>query len=84
MVYLQIDGQPVDPSRWFQENHPCLKEALFRRRMGNPSQENIQNYQDDWRVYARSASDAKGPVVMFLNAVTALIEKILNPILISK
>ena len=31
LVYLQIDGQPVDPSRWFQENPyiPVLKLSLI-------------------------------------------------------
>ncbi len=72
LVYLQIDGQPVDPSRWFQEDPygPVLKAqqddgtwaeipwALLTEGPVDP----------EWRVFARSASDAKGPVAMFLTA----------------
>ena len=81
LVYLQIDGQPVDPSRWFQENPyiPVLKKPSSGGEWETLPWENIQNYQDDWRVYARSASDAKGPVVMFLNAVDILIRENIEP-----
>ena len=32
----------------------------------------IENYEDDWRIFARAASDAKGPVAMFLAALDAV------------
>jgi acetylornithine deacetylase/succinyl-diaminopimelate desuccinylase-like protein len=34
---------------------------------------------DEWRIFARSASDAKGPVVMFLAALDAAASKIIVP-----
>lgn len=73
LVYLQMDGQPVDPKRW-QQDSPYLP-VLKQEKKGvweEIAWDKINNYQDDWRVFARSASDAKGPVVMFLAAMDAL------------
>lgn len=74
LIYLQIDGQPVDHSKWHQENAyvPVLKE----QRDGDWQQidwDNLQqDFDPDWRVFARAASDAKGPVAMFLTALDIL------------
>ncbi len=72
LIYLQIDGQPVDSTRWFQESpyKPVLKKKSGEEWEEIPWEE-ISNYQDEWRVFARSASDAKGPVAMFLSALDA-------------
>ena len=72
LIYLQIDGQPVDPTRWFQDDPfgPVLKarqddgawaEIPWASLTAGP-------VDPEWRVFARSASDAKGPVAMFLTA----------------
>ncbi len=81
LIYLQIDGQPVDPSRWFQESpyKPTLKKPTADGQWEAISWEKIKAYEDDWRVFARSASDAKGPVVMFLNAMDVLLRKKITP-----
>ncbi len=73
LVYLQLDGQPVDSTRWFQKSPytPALKKRLPNGEWEAIPWENITNYEDDWRVFARSASDAKGPVAMFLAALDA-------------
>jgi len=84
LIYLQADGQPVDPSRWFQDSPwiPTLKE----RRAGASSVDgNPQDWQvlpwerlstgpvnPEWRMFARSASDSKGPVAQFLSAISLL------------
>jgi acetylornithine deacetylase/succinyl-diaminopimelate desuccinylase-like protein len=71
LIYLQIDGQPVDPSFWNQKNpyQPVLKQ---RNDAGVWEQINWQSlYREldpEWRIFARSVSDAKGPVAMFLTA----------------
>lgn len=71
LVYLQIDGQPVDPGAWFQDNPfvPVLKE---KDASGNwqilPWSRLEQEYLPDWRIFARSASDAKGPAMAFIQA----------------
>jgi acetylornithine deacetylase/succinyl-diaminopimelate desuccinylase-like protein len=81
LVYLQIDGQPVDPSKWQQESPyiPVLKKQNAQGQWETIAWENIQNYEDDWRVFARSTSDAKGPVVMFLKAMDVLHREKQNP-----
>lgn len=76
LIYLQIDGQPVDSSRWFQESPytPVLKEQDIDGSWNQIAWERLADYNDDWRVFARAASDAKGPVAMFLSAIDAVEE----------
>jgi acetylornithine deacetylase/succinyl-diaminopimelate desuccinylase-like protein len=75
LVYLQADGQPVDPSAWFQESPygPVLKAADetgdFRE---IPWSRMDEAYDGDWRIYARSASDSKGPNIQFLAALDVM------------
>lgn len=76
LIYLQIDGQPVDTSRWNQKS-PYLPALKQKDETGNWQEidwSRIMEYNDDWRIFARSTSDAKGPVVMFLAAMDALNE----------
>ena len=81
LVYLQIDGQPVDTTRWFQESPytPTLKKIDTTGNWKAIPWTSIENYEDDWRVFARSASDAKGPVAMFLAALDAAKELDIKP-----
>ena len=76
LVYLQIDGQPVDPSRWVQEDPfgPVLKARQADGTWAEIPWASLTTgtVDPDWRVFARSASDAKGPVAMFLTALEAL------------
>lgn len=74
LVYLQMDGQPVDPSRWDQKDPyiPVLKRLNSKGQWETISWSKLVNYNDDWRIFARSASDAKGPVAMFLAAIDAM------------
>jgi acetylornithine deacetylase/succinyl-diaminopimelate desuccinylase-like protein len=74
LIYLQIDGQPVDFSRWDQESPwiPALKEKNDEGEWEAIDWDQIHGgYHPDWRIFARSASDAKGPVAMFLAALDA-------------
>ncbi|MFQ5628793.1 MAG: M20/M25/M40 family metallo-hydrolase [bacterium] len=71
LIYLQIDGQPVDSTKWFQENpyKPVLKKRSKNGEWQGITWENLDgNIDPEWRIFARSASDAKGPVQMFLTA----------------
>ena len=74
LVYLQMDGQPVDPSRWTQDDpyQPVVKKQNEEGQWEIIDWTALENYQDDWRIFARSASDAKGPVAMFLAAMDAM------------
>jgi len=77
LVYLQADGQPVDPRAWAQANPytPVLK-----ARSDDGSWQEIpwasidEGYDPDWRVFARSAADSKGPMTQFMMAIQLLDE----------
>ncbi|MBL0745154.1 M20/M25/M40 family metallo-hydrolase [Chryseolinea lacunae] len=75
LVYLQIDGQPVKASQWEQESpwKPTLK---TKDAQGNwkeiPYEKLNGSYERDWRIFARSTADAKGPAAAFLAALDAL------------
>lgn len=74
LIYLQIDGQPVDNTRWFQVSpwKPVLKEKNEKGIWDPIPWSRLNSTIDpDWRIFARSASDAKGPVAMFLAALDA-------------
>lgn len=81
LIYLQIDGQPVDSTRWFQESPytPTLKKKGRNGEWESIDWNRITDYEDDWRVFARSSSDAKGPVAMFLAALDAAAEAGIRP-----
>ncbi len=75
LVYLQSDGQPVDRSAWFQDDpyDPVLKELDADGEWQAISWQRLQGERDpDWRIFARSASDSKGPMTQFLTAIEAL------------
>ena len=75
LIYLQADGQPVDPSRWNQESPwiPVLKERNPDGSWHDIPWERIRGERDpEWRIFARSASDSKGPIAQFLTAVSIL------------
>lgn len=74
LIYLQLDGQPVDPDRWFQDSpyRPALKKPDGDGDFVEIPWDEIDSYDDEMRIFARSASDAKGPVSMFLAALDAM------------
>jgi len=70
LIYLQVDGQPVDPTKWHQHD-PFMPELKVRTEEGWEivSKEIINGAIDpEWRIFARAASDAKGPIAAFLTA----------------
>lgn len=75
LVYLQADGQPVDPSAWDQESpwKPVMKERDGDGGWRPVAWSRVEERLDpDWRVFARSAADSKGPVAQFLWSLTLL------------
>jgi acetylornithine deacetylase/succinyl-diaminopimelate desuccinylase-like protein len=77
LIYLQSDGQPVDPAAWFQEDPytPVLKERNSEGQFERIPWDLLrQSYDPEWRVFARSASDSKGPMTQFLVAIELLDE----------
>ncbi len=70
LIYLQVDGQPVDPSKWQQKDPfiPTLKERQ-QDEWKTISWRALEGTIDpEWRIFCRSASDAKGPIGAFLTA----------------
>lgn len=75
LVYLQIDGQPVDTTKWHQPNPfiPVLKEQDQNGDWNIISWDKLNGeINNDWRIFARAASDARGPDMMFLKAMDIL------------
>ncbi len=81
LIYLQLDGQPVDSSRWMQDNPflPVLKAENESGEWEIISWDRIDEFNPDWRIFARSASDAKGPVAAFLTALDLAVHKGIEP-----
>ncbi len=75
LVYLQADGQPVDPAAWDQPDpyDPVLKARDADGNWQALPWERLAGERDpDWRIFARSASDSKGPMTQFMAAIRAL------------
>ena len=77
--YAHYDGQPVDPAAWTDGKpfEPVLRNAAIEaggKRIPFPenSAQHRAVYNDDWRLYARSSSDDKSPIVALLAALDAL------------
>ena len=79
IFYAHYDGQPVDPAAWTDGTpfEPVLRsDALEAGGKRIPFPENTAKqpavYKDEWRIYGRSASDDKSPIVALLAALDAL------------
>ena len=74
MVYAHLDGQPVDPSEWASPPWtPTLREGpLDQGARAVPLSSVKAPVPGEWRLYARSASDDKSPIVAMLAAIDAL------------
>jgi acetylornithine deacetylase/succinyl-diaminopimelate desuccinylase-like protein len=75
IFYAHYDGQPVDPAVWIGNKpfEPMLfTGALAAGAKQIPFLEPPANYEDNWRIYARSASDDKAAIVAILTALDAL------------
>ncbi|MBS9463193.1 M20/M25/M40 family metallo-hydrolase [Flagellimonas sp. 389] len=76
LIYMHFDGQSVDASKWDQ---PDPYETVLKKPIENGFEaisfdalDDDINY--DWRLFGRSTSDDKGPIVMLLNAIDLLKE----------
>ena len=74
LFYMHFDGQAVDASKWNQSNpYEVILKSPNGEEWKNESFDELNtdiNY--DWRLFGRSTSDDKGPIVMFLNAIDLL------------
>ncbi|WP_136466304.1 M20/M25/M40 family metallo-hydrolase [Flagellimonas onchidii] len=74
LIYMHFDGQSVDPSKW---NQPNPYQTVLKAPDGDGFKTiSFDALEDDinynWRLFGRSTSDDKGPIVMLLNALDLL------------
>ncbi|MFZ9981818.1 MAG: M20/M25/M40 family metallo-hydrolase, partial [Cyclobacteriaceae bacterium] len=72
--YVHYDGQPADPSGW--KNNP-FKPVLYDKAMYQggkqiPFPKVGDTVSEEWRIYARSASDDKAPIISLMAAIDGL------------
>ncbi|PYU02495.1 MAG: hypothetical protein DMG34_16220 [Acidobacteria bacterium] len=79
IFYAHYDGQPVDPAAWTDKTpfEPVLRDKSIEaggKRISFPDAAGgtANSYQDHWRIYARSSSDDKSPIVAVLSSLDAL------------
>ena len=82
IFYAHYDGQPVNPAQWAKELEP-FKPSLFteaiNKRGSNMAFPTDGKYDNEWRIYARSASDDKAGIDAILNAYTSIKQSGLAP-----
>jgi acetylornithine deacetylase/succinyl-diaminopimelate desuccinylase-like protein len=75
IFYCHYDGQPVEPGKWIGTEPfvPALRtNTIDAGGSLIPFPDAPGSYQDNWRIYARSAADDKAPIIAILSAVDAL------------
>jgi len=74
LIYCHYDGQPVDPTKWRQDDpfQPILRDSKLSEASKVIDFESVDSFADDWRIYARSASDDTAPIIALLAALDAL------------
>lgn len=83
LFYIHFDGQPVVPSQWAQRD-PW--QPVVKRRTADGKWTEVEraallkpDFDRELRVFARSSSDDKGPIVMFLAVFDLLRAKKIEP-----
>lgn len=72
VLYAHYDGQPVDPAAWSRAPWtPVLRTGPLQSG-GKEVPLDTQPLNPEWRLYARSASDDKAPIIGFMTALDAL------------
>ncbi|WP_336516568.1 M20/M25/M40 family metallo-hydrolase [Pollutibacter soli] len=75
IFYAHYDGQPVNPAQWaagLSPFDPKLFSSAFDNGGASLSFPDNKQFDPDWRIYARGASDDKGGVAAILNAYSQL------------
>ncbi len=75
IFYVHYDGQPVEPAKWAggEPFKPILRSASLEaggKEIAVPAKG--EKYDPQWRLYARSASDDKAPIIAIAAALDAL------------
>jgi acetylornithine deacetylase/succinyl-diaminopimelate desuccinylase-like protein len=74
VFYAHYDGQPLDPKEWVSPPfEPVLRDRSLEKDGRSVPWENVRYPLDpDARIYARSASDDKAPIIAMLTALDAI------------
>ena len=75
LFYAHYDGQPIDPKAWSQTNPftPVVRTGRLEDGAKDvPNFLTLKQFPPEARLYARSASDDKAPIVALLSAVDAM------------
>lgn len=81
LVYMQVDGQPVDSTAWNQKS-PYIPELMeeMNGKWQSISWDSLDEIiNPEWKIFARSSSDSKGPTMAFFTALKILKEKGIEP-----
>lgn len=72
--YVHYDGQPVDIDQWKTDpfKPQLFDNAEYKGGKPIPMPKAGEPINEDWRIYARSASDDKAPIIAIMAAVDAL------------
>ena len=81
MFYAHYDGQSVDPSHWVGHKpyDPVLRDGPLEEGGEIIDFPTGGKFNPDWRIFARSASDDKSPIVALMVALDALRASGLEP-----
>jgi acetylornithine deacetylase/succinyl-diaminopimelate desuccinylase-like protein len=82
IFYAHYDGQPVNPAQWaagLEPFNPKLFTNAIDKAGTNISFPANGSYNNEWRIYARGASDDKAGVYAILNAYDAIKKSGLTP-----
>lgn len=75
LFYFHLDGQPVRANEWNQKD-PFV--TVLKEKTGPGAYKELSSdlpkttVNDEWRLFGRSTSDDKGPIIMMLNALDIL------------
>jgi acetylornithine deacetylase/succinyl-diaminopimelate desuccinylase-like protein len=74
VFYAHYDGQPADPADWGGADpwKPVLRTGLPAQGGRDVDPASAASLDPEWRLFARSASDDKGPIVAMLAALDSL------------
>ena len=75
LLYAHYDGQAVNPAAWKQATPftPTMRRGRLEEGATEVAEFRTRSaFEPDWRLYARSASDDKAPIVALLAALDAL------------
>ena len=77
LLYMHFDGQSVDPVAWDQADpYKVVLKAPDADGWVTHSFDSLANdINYSWRLFGRSTSDDKGPIIMFLNAIDLMQKK---------